>query len=286
MRKEKTEDQADAPAPASGPQVIADVFRTPESILYDSAADVYLVANINGDPMTKDNNGFISRIGPDGTVQDATWIAGGVHDVELDAPKGMAIHGNTLLVADIDAIRAFDRRTGDLLASFPIAGATFLNDVATGPDGSIYFSDSGFGAGFSASGTDAIYRLGDAGAFTVVVKDASLGNPNGLCVDETGIVVVSFGSGEVYRIDPATGTRTDMPKPPAGQLDGVERLADGSLLVSSWEGSAVYRLIGEDAWAVEVDSVTSPADIGYDSKRGLVLIPSFMQHEIQFHEIK
>jgi len=119
-----------------------------------------------------------------------------------------------------------------------------------------------------------------------VVKDPSLGRPNGICVVPDGVVVVTFGSGEVYRIDPATGARTDLPKPPTGQLDGVVRLADGSFLISSWEGSIVYRLDGAGTYTAVVDSITSPADIGYDGQRGLLLIPVFMENRIEIRGLE
>jgi outer membrane protein assembly factor BamB len=258
-------------------------------VLHDRAADVYLVSNINGSPADKDNNGFISRVSPDGAATVGKWIESGVNGVTLDAPKGMTIKGDTLYVADIDNVRVFDRNTGAPLASWAIEGASFLNDMATGPDGTLYVSDSGLKGtpeGLAESGSDAVYRLGANGAATAVAKDPSLGRPNGLFVDSSGIIVVTFGSGQVYRLDPATGAKTDMPPPPAGQLDGVVRLADGSLLVSSWGGSAVYRLIGEDAYGTAVDSVTSPADIGYDMQRGRVLIPSFMDNKVVVQEVR
>jgi len=287
-KKEKAAEQAAAPAPVS--MTVTDpAFQTPESVLHDRTADVYLVSNINGDPLGKDNNGFIARVSPDGIVLEAKWIEGGVNGVSLDAPKGMAISDDVLYVSDIDAVRTFNRTTGAAIASWPIAGASFLNDMATGLDGAVYVSDTGFKAtpeGSGESGSDAIYRLGPNGEATAVAKDPSLGHPNGIAVGADGIVVCTFGSGEVYRLDPATGARTDLPKPPMGQLDGVELLTDGGFLVSSWEGSAVYRLIGMDAYGVAVDSVTSPADIGYDAQRGRVLIPLFMEHKVEIREVK
>src|SRR5687768_11119353 len=39
----------------------------PESARYDRDLDVWFVANINGNPTGKDNNGYISRLRPDGT---------------------------------------------------------------------------------------------------------------------------------------------------------------------------------------------------------------------------
>ncbi|NIP81802.1 MAG: hypothetical protein GWM90_22320, partial [Gemmatimonadetes bacterium] len=51
-------------------------LQTPESVLHDDRADVYLVSNINGAPTERDDNGFISRVGPDGTVLELRWIDG------------------------------------------------------------------------------------------------------------------------------------------------------------------------------------------------------------------
>ena len=286
--KKKTA-QEEAPPPALASITIADTtFQTPESVLHVAGADIYLVSNINGSPGEKDNNGFISRLSPDGRVLEGAWIAGGVNGVFLDAPKGMAVTGDTLLVADIDVVRVFDLTTGAPLGSWAVAGATFLNDMTSGIDGRVYVTDSGFtvtAEGFGESGTDALYRFGRGGEPIAVVKDPSLGRPNGICVAPDGVVVVTFGSGEVYRIDPATGARTNLPKPPTGQLDGVVRLADGSLLISSWEGSIVYRLDGAGIYSTVIDSVTSPADIGYDGKRGRLLIPVFMENRVEVREL-
>ncbi len=284
-KKDNTEEQAATPAPMST-TVVDPNFQTPESVLHDAVADVYLVSNINGDPLGKDNNGFISRVGPDGRVLEPKWIAGGVNGVSLDAPKGSAIAGESLYVADIDVVRVFHRATGAPIATWAVPGAAFLNDVASGPDGTVYVTDTGFIAtpeGFGESGTDALYRFGPNGEAIVVVKDPSLGRPNGIVVASDGIIVCTFGSGEVYRIDPATGARTDLPKPPMGQLDGVV-LTGGGLLVSSWAGSAVY-LLADNAYTTAVDSVMTPADIGYDAGRSVVLIPVFMGNKIEMREV-
>lgn len=123
-------------------------FKTPESVMYDANADVYLVSNINVDdiPTKKDNNGFISRLNPDGTVQNLKWIAGGANGVTLHAPKGMAIVDGTLYVTDLDTVRKFDLTSGAALGEIPIEGTTFLNDLAADADGAVYVSDTGLTA--------------------------------------------------------------------------------------------------------------------------------------------
>ena len=63
-------------APVSAPTKVAAIegFLTPESVLHDTTQDIYFVSNINGSPTAKDNNGFISRVRPDGAVENLKFI--------------------------------------------------------------------------------------------------------------------------------------------------------------------------------------------------------------------
>ncbi|MEK6767816.1 MAG: SMP-30/gluconolactonase/LRE family protein [Gemmatimonadota bacterium] len=277
-----------AATPPDTAMSVVDSFKTPESVLYDSAADVYLVSNINGAPFAKDDNGFISRVSPDGRVVALRWIDGASDSVTLDAPKGTAIHGDTLFVADIDAVRLFDRNTGRQLGSRGVRGATFLNDMATGPDGTVYFTDSGLkmgASGFAPSGTDAVYRFDASGNAVAIIRGDSLGRPNGIVVDGSGAFVVTFGTGEAYHLD-ATGQRSSFPKPPRGQLDGIVQVSGGPFYVSSWEDSSVMSVTPpNDMYMMIVHGVASPADIGYDSRRHRLLIPSFLGNRIEIRPL-
>lgn len=256
-------------------------FQTPESVLHDASADVYLVSNINGNPTGTDNNGFISRVAPSGRVLSLKWIAGGRAGVTLNAPKGMAVAGGTLYVTDITVVRMFDRATGRPTGAIPIPGATFLNDLAAGPDGSVYVTDSGLKPDFSPSGTDAVYRIDRMGKVTTIAKDPNLHGPNGIAVLPGGaLLVVTFSQqSELYTLAP-DGTRRALPALPAGQLDGVELLPDGSYLVSSWAASTVFRASPDGTAKAVVEGVRAPADIGYDRRRRQVLIPMFMDSRV------
>ncbi|MDR7481293.1 MAG: SMP-30/gluconolactonase/LRE family protein [Armatimonadota bacterium] len=279
---------AQAPAaPIAGITVSGVGFQTPESVLYDPVADTYLVSNINGNPTAADDNGFISRVLPSGRVVALKWIDGAAADVTLHAPKGMAIVGDTLYVTDITVVRTFDRRTGKAKGAIEVAGATFMNDLAAGRGGAVYATDSGLKPDFSPSGTDAVYRIDATGKVTAVARATALNHPNGVAVRADGtLVVVTFSEkGDMYTISPA-GIRRALPAPPKGQLDGVELLPGGAMLVSSWAGSAVYRIDARGTATVAVANVASPADIGYDRRRGRVLIPLFMKNAVVIQTVR
>lgn len=265
------------------PIVVDGGLMTPESALHDPSADVYLVSNINGNPSAKDGNGFISRVAPDGTIRDLKWIDGAREGVTLNAPKGMALRGNTLLVADIDAIRLFDRASGKPAGHWSIDGATFMNDVAVGADGIVYATDTGIDLSSGEpkpTGTAAVYRFDASGKPSAVARGEQLQGPNGVLAGTDGLTVVEFMSNRVLRVAP-DGTVSPRWNLPHGGLDGAVRLQDGSMLISSWEGNAIYRVDQQGKAEAVVQDVTAPADLGVDAKRGRLLIPQFTENKLR-----
>jgi sugar lactone lactonase YvrE len=258
---------------------ISDVgLETPESVLYDAEADVYLVSNIAGDPLGVDDNGFISRVLPSGEVETLRWIDGAAANVTLHAPKGLAIQGDTLFVADIDSVRAFDRTSGAPIRSIGIPGATFLNDVAVGPAG-VYVTDTG-GGGDESAGAGAIYLIGPQ-RIGQIGSSAAVERPNGITVGGAELFVVSSGGRSVLRLPSGGGDITPVFELPAGRLDGVLRLPSGEFFVSSWEAGRVYHVRPGGFIQVVAENLESPADVGFDTRRRRVLIPLLTENRIE-----
>ena len=225
--------------------------------------------------------GFISVVEPAGTIRDSIFIKG------LNAPKGMAVVGDTLWVTDIDVIRGFNARTDAPVATVAIPGAVFLNDITATPDGSLYITDTAirFGAqGPEHVGTDKIFRVAPDRKVSVALQSDSLSRPNGITWDRANdrFIVVPFGTGKIFSWKPDQAPTTLATGP--GQFDGVE-IAGNAIWVSSWADSSVYRYVDGQGTNV-IKGVPSPADIGYDAKRHRVLIPVFMGNTVEIWQVQ
>jgi hypothetical protein len=273
------------------PIVTGAVFLTPESMVHDPVADVYLVSNVNRHPQILSNDGFISRLAPDGTVLELEWIRGGVGGVTLHAPTGLALDGDILYVADADAVRLFDRATGAPLASWPVpvqveevpgmpgvqwVRNVLLNDVCVGPRGEVYLTATGIDIDLefdlTPTGADAVYTFRN-GVPTAIASGPELMGPNGCVVVGANVYIAPLLSNEVYRLNPS-GRRFHVATLPVGGLDGIVR-SGGHLYVSAILEGMIFRMsTGGSQVTTVLDGLVSPADIGYDAARDRLLIPS------------
>ncbi|HSO89313.1 MAG TPA: hypothetical protein VLQ91_22355 [Draconibacterium sp.] len=241
-------------------------LKTPESVLYDQEGDVIYVANINGDPSQKDGNGFISILKPDGSVKNLEWVK------NLNAPKGMAIFKGKLYVSDIDQLVEIDIAKGVISAKYDAPGAVFLNDVTACADGKIFVSDTR---------TAKIHVLNDK-KLTVWMEGKPFETPNGLMAEKGKLLV---GDNNIYEVDIQTKKITVLIKD-AGGVDGLEKNNAGDFVFSNWPGRIFIHKNGQtikllDTTAQELKT----ADIDYDLKHDLVLVPTFFDNKIVAYKI-
>lgn len=256
-------------------------LRNPESVRYDARQDAYFISNMSGYGSVKDGDGYIVRVSAADVRRPAVFIKGGAGGVALDAPKGMAISGDTLWVADIDKLRGFNRLTGAPLATIDFApfGAVLLNDVAVSPSGDIRVTDTGIhmdSAGNYFVGPARIFGVGPGATPRVAASGPAVGQPNGIAWD--GVrrrwVVVSFDPfrREVKTLDASDSVRTLVSRERPGRLDGVDVLPSGAIVYGSWADSSLHLLQGDTDRQV-IRGVIAPAGLGYDTRRQRVAIP-------------
>ena len=268
---------ADAPRPGAA----VSGFKSPESVLYDSVDDLYFVSNVNGSA-----HGFISRLKGDGSIDSLMFIAGGRNGVTLNEPRGSALIGDTLWVADLDAVRAFNIRTAAPVATVDLKrlGAAMLNDVATGPDGALYITDTGPGGRSDAKRGNRIFRIGRNHKASVALHSDSLGAPNGLAWDAKNdrFIIVQWGGARIIAWHPGDKIARTIGFG-APQMDGVALLADGRLIFDSWARKALF--VHHHDQETVVKGFDSPADFGVDTRRHRLAIPLYEKDRVEFWDI-
>lgn len=250
-------------------------FTGPESVGRDPATGKLYVSNLGKDPMSKDGDGFISVITTDGTMEKLDWVTG------LDAPKGIDFAGGKLFVADIDQLVEIDTASGQVTNRYKVEGAQLLNDVAAGPDGRIYVSDT-MGA--------AVYVL-DNGVPSLLAQDTLLTGANGLLVDGGTLLVADLGdlSGGFENIKPGAVMQIDLASKaitaygaegPVGVLDGVEADGKGGLLLTDYMAGTVLQLQPGGTASPIATVGQGAADLEVDPTDGLILVPVTPTNEV------
>jgi len=241
-------------------------LKTPESVIYYPEKDVIYVANINGDPVAKDGNGFISVLNPDGKIKNLEWIK------NLNAPKGMAIYKGKLYVSDITQLVEIDIEKGTITAKYDAPDAVFLNDVTACMNGMIFVSDNR---------TAKIHVLNE-GKFTVWMEGKPLETPNGLMAEKGKLLV---GDKNIYEVDIQT-KKTTLLIENAGGVDGLEKNNAGDFVFSNWPGRIFIHKNGQTTKLLDTTAQElKTADIDYALKLDLVLVPTFFDNRVVAYKI-
>jgi hypothetical protein len=232
-----------------------------------------------GTPNDKDGNGRISKLTVDGKAVAANWVSG------LNSPKGLRSHGSTLWVADVDEIVGIAIATGNVTKRVRVEGAKFLNDVACGPDGTVYVSD------MLAS---RIYQLKDD-KVTVLAEGEDLEYPNGLLYENGALIVGGGGKpeadfstkvpGRLYRLDLATLRKTLITKDPTGNLDGVESDGRGGYIVTDWIAGRVLYVSGGGAVKVLRTFKQGTADHAYLPASKTLILPHMLENRVSAYDL-
>ena len=278
---------AQAPPPAApAPTAVWTVndLHAPESAYYDAASGAVFVSSINGQVTDKDGNGYISRFTPDGRVVSLKWATG------LNGPKGLRSAGGTLWVADIDQVVGIEIASGRIVQRVAVEGATFLNDLATAPDGTVYTSDS---QGFR------IYMIRDGKASVFVEGEDAVETPNGVLVDAGRLIVGTLGraalgprgggapppAGRLLAFDLKTRQRTVLTADPVGGVDGIEPDGRGGYLVTDVFGSRIVHVTASGSARTLLQLPAAGADFGYIAARRLAIVPYLFGNNLAAYDL-
>ena len=252
-------------------------LKTPESVV--QAKDGRIFVSEIGE-FGKDGDGQITVIDTAGKV--AVFASG------LDDPKGLAIIGQHLYVADKTKVLKItpDGKSSVFVPATAFASMPqFLNDLEADPQGNLYVSDSG-----DLKSGGAIYKITPDGKANLLIneaKDARIKAPNGLLADDTGevLIEVDFDSGILYSYNQKTGALTDLAEGFGGG-DGIVHHSNGSMYVSDWKNGKVFSVSAKGDVTLVKDGYQSAADIALTKDEKYLMVPDMKAGVLDFIPIK
>tara|TARA_B100000686_G_scaffold204830_1_gene211648 strand:- start:203 stop:1075 length:873 start_codon:yes stop_codon:yes gene_type:complete len=255
-------------------------IQSPESCYLDKESGFLFVSQIGaGGGAGKDGDGWISKLNTDGKIIKNKWATG------LNAPKGLRSTGETLWVTDIDRIVAFNIKSGKQTHSVKIANAKFLNDLACGEDGTVYFSD------MIAS---IIYQYKN-NKVSILAEGMEIEHPNGLLVEGNKLIIGAWGLeiqndfttkklGRLLSLDLQNKKITPLTKEPLGNLDGVESDGNGGYIVTDWIAGKVFHVNKSGKSKTWATFPKGAADHAYLSEKKILILPEMLENKISaFH---
>jgi hypothetical protein len=170
-----------------------------------------------------------------------------------------------------------------------VDGATFLNDLATAPDGTIYVSDSAFSR---------IYAVKD-GKTSIFAETAEVvEQPNGLLVDGDRLILGTIGpggprgagrgpapSGHLFAFERKTGRRGQLTMEAVGGIDGIELDGSGGLLVTDVIGQRLLHVAKSGQVEVLAKFTAGGADFGYISAKRIAIVPFLFENRVAAYDL-
>jgi len=235
----------------------------PESVL--PVKDVMYVSLIDGEPWGRDGKGGVGKLSRTGEITNANWITG------LNAPKGLAVKGDLLYVADLDELVVISISQNKIDHKIKINGAAGLNDVSIDSNGNVYVSDTQKACVFKvADGVATLFQenLKGANGVKAIGDKVYILTGDGMYVSDkdkklSKICVLEHGG------------------------DGIEPVGNNDFWVTAWSGW-LYYVHADGTKDVLLDTHETKkrtADIGYDPKSRIIYVPTFLGKSVDAYKL-
>ncbi|MBW2960925.1 hypothetical protein [Mesonia aestuariivivens] len=246
------------------------LFKTPESVLFYKKNNTFLVSNVNENGWEMDGDGFISEIDSEGNIKSLKLIKG------LSSPKGMALIGDTLYVADAKEVAKINLNTNKIVKRYSLKDIKEpqFNDVVA-KDGIVYIS---------ASNANSIYKI-ENNKLTLAYQ-GDLSRPNGLLFRNDSLFIMNSKSEDLKVISKDRKLTTLTKKLGAG--DGITSISPQEFIVSDWNGRLFHinKSFQQETILDTREEKLNAADIYYIQEKELLIVPNYNANKLTAYLLK
>ncbi|MEA1875222.1 MAG: SMP-30/gluconolactonase/LRE family protein [Bacteroidota bacterium] len=242
---------------------------TPESIIYDSSHQRYLISN-----HADGQNGSIIAYDP---AEDKYSYFNQAH---TEGPKGLAIFEDVLYVSDRGFVNGFDLETGQRVFHVNVSDF-WINDLAVDTSGFLYLGDRN---------KEIIYKIDTRNGNVEEWVSGNLEEINGLVVDiENNRIVACFSrtNSPIMEFDLASGAASTILETNYSVCDGITTDNCGNFYVACHVSRAIIKFDKDFSQAPEVylDNLTTPGDIFFNPETHVLCIPELETDRILFVDV-
>jgi sugar lactone lactonase YvrE len=243
---------------------LAQTLNATESVEYDP---------INGRFLASNGSSIIEM---DGDGNEVAFFG------DAEADYGMEVMGNVLYAIVGSSIIGYDLTSGLEVNSIAIAGASFLNGLASDGVNRLWATD------FSAKKIHEINYSDLGNPTSAVIVANTTTTPNGICYDGANnrLVFVNWGSNaKIKQVDLTDNTvSTIIDNAGVGNIDGIDHDNNGNFYTSSWTPNRITKWSNEFALneIITVTGLSSPADICYAPENDTLAIPNSGNSTIKY----
>jgi sugar lactone lactonase YvrE len=244
-----------------------EIFKSPESVVYDGTRGFLYISNCNGS--LKDGLPYgeqcISKANLKGEIIKFDWIE------NLTKPTGICINDDKLYIVERFGVVVYDLKTDKVSDKFYIKTSYFLNDVTVGSDGSIYVSESD---------TNVIYRIKGRNVEKWLDSE-EISRPNGILFDDGKLLAAVNSDHYLKAINISDKKVTKIANLGEGILDGIKKCGDG-YLVSDFMGNLyLVKSSGQVAELINTrDAEINIADFEYIADKDMVVVPAMRKNKL------
>ncbi len=233
----------------------------PESVAYDTVGERFLISNVgNGSIVAMDNDGKMSTY---------------MHRA-FKSPKGILLKEGKLYVTEPTQIQVVDVAEASIIDSYPIEGASGLNDIAITEHGLLYITDT-MG--------DCVYVYDPVTKTQEKIISPLLDKPNGIVYDlpRWQMFVVNHSThSPILSIDVRSKDVSIFMDSMYSQLDGIAIDDLGRIYFSSWSENMIIEIPQEqNRFITDLKGYEGAADIYYHLPTNELIVPMLKQNRIE-----